>query len=887
MRLYRALLRIYPSDFRRRYQRELEETFCVERSNHRYTGIAGSLRFWAYILGDLLTSALRCRLARRRSSLVPHLPSPSKRTHMDTLIQDLRHTIRSLARRPGFTTVAILSLAIGIGSNSLIYGLVDGYVLHPFPYPDPDRLVAIGVSFPKVSSGITYVETLSPAEYSDVRTARAFSRLGAFDLGNRNISGGDVPERVFTALLLDDLFPVIGLSAALGRGFTNEELAPNGPRVAVISHRIWQTRFGGDPTILNRPIRIGGESATVVGVMPAGLLLLGTDLWIPWGTDTAQIPRNRRQFTVLARLTNGVDLANANTELRAIAARVAQSETSRFKEYEGWYLTATPWAAALLRDLRPAAFLLLGAVALVLLIACVNLTNLLLARSSSRARELAVRRALGASRGRVIRHLLTESLLLAVAGGTTGVLIAFAGVRTAGSVLPPQLALLDLHAGINMRVLLWSLAATLAAGVFVGVLPAIQASRADPHESLKADGRGTPGRAGTRARATLVVVEIALAVVLLLGAALLTRSFLNIQGVDLGFDPRDVLTLRLTLPRERYPGESATLFFERLVERVSALPGVRAVAASSQYPPMGAFDTQFTVDRPDAALAGTIPMALITVATPSFFEVLGVPIRSGRTFSVADRRTAPPVVVVNQTFADRYLAGVDAVGQRLRVGSNRSNSWATIAGVASDYRNSGAAQPVRPEIYMPVRQQNEWNQLFLLVRTSSTPAAILPSVREAVRSLDPEQPVYAIRSLEEALAQSSFQQRVATVLLALFAGAALLMAAVGIFGVLSYTVSARTQELGVRLAMGAQRRHVGWLIVGHVLRLAAGGVAIGVVLLLVGRRAIAGLLFGVQATDIVTIAVVTTVLVIVALIAAWVPAARACRIDPIEALRYE
>lgn len=806
---------------------------------------------------------------------------------MDAIQQDLRYAMRQFVRRPGFTAIAVVSLAIGIGGNSLIYGVIDGYVLHPFPYPDPDRLVAVGVTFPKLSSDTRYVEVLSPAEYEDIKTSRTFAHTAAFDLGNRNISGGDVPERVFTALLLDDLFPVIGMKPALGRGFTREELAPNGPRVAIISHRLWHSRFGADPAILSRAIRIGGETAAIVGVMPPGLVLIGTDLWLPWPVDTASIPRNRRQFTILARLAPGVSIDQANAELGSIAARVQAAEASQYKEYDGWRLTATPWAAALMADVRTAAFLLLGAIALVLLIACANLTNLFLARSTTRQRELAVRLALGAARWRLARHLLTETMLLALLGAAAGLLLTSFGLKSASALVPSQFQMLGLHAGISSRVLWWSLGLAAASGLLVGLVPALQATRTDPHESLKVDGRSGSGSGGRRVRHVLVVAEIALAVVLLLGAGLLIRSFVRIQNVDAGFDARRVLTMRLTLPRERYEGERINAFFTALIDRLASLQGVRDVSAASQFPPLSFFSTQFMLEN--AATGGeSLPTAVITVVTPGHFETLRVPMRSGRAFTSADRLDTPPVAIVNHTFASRYLQGRDPIGQRVRIGSpDRQRPWTTVVGVVADFRNSGATQPVRPEIFTPVYQQTDWNQLFVLVRGDASPGALLPGVRQVVMSLDPEQPIYSIQTLEEAVALSSFQQRIATVLFGIFAAVALVLAAIGIYGVMSYTVSARTQEMGVRLAMGAQRGELMWLIFRQVLTLAAGGLAIGIVFLLAAGRTLRGLLYEVAPLDPVTIVGVAATLALVAAAAAWSPAWRASRVDPIEALRYE
>lgn len=880
--IYRALLRVYPRWFRRRYEAELVADFAAERQ--RYRGRLGPARFWIAVVWDLSISAVHIRLARHRPP--PADDWPPRRHIMEAVLEDLSHAARQLVRRPGFTAVAVLSLAIGIGGNAVIFAFFDGFVLHPFAYPDPDRVVTFGSTFPRMSADERFVEAISLAELLDIDAAPSVGPIAAFDLGNRNVSGGDRPERVVTALALTDLFGPFGLRPALGRGFTAEELAA-GTGAGVISYRLWQGRFGGDPGIVGSVVRVNGAPTTVVGVMPPELLILGADLWLPWRIDAVEMPRNRRQLTVIARLAPGATLDQANRELALIAARTTAAHGAAFEEYRGWRLAATPWTEALMRDVRPVAWLLIGAVGLVLLIACANLSNLLLARASTRQRELAVRLALGAGRWRIACHLVAEVVLVALAGLGAGLLLAWAGLPALVGIVPTQLNTLGVTAAINLRVMAWAAAFAIGAAVLVALLPVFQTTRTAPQDALKSDGRGTTaGRAPLRLRQALIVAELALSVLLLVGAGLLVRSFARLQDVEPGFDPRNVLTMRITLPAEKYRGAAINDFFERLLERLATTPGVREASVASQFPPQGPFSTPFRLET--AAAAGeTMPMAQVTTASATHFATLGVPLVAGRGFAVTDRRDAPLVAIVNRTFAARFLGGA-ALGRRVSIGpQDRPSPPMEIVGVVGDTQNRDMRSAPAPEIFVPLLQQTSSNQLFVLVRSAGDAAAMLPIVREQIAALDPEQPIYAVRTLEEAVAAASFGSRFSMILFALFAAVALSLTAIGIYGVMSYAVAARTREIGVRLAVGADRRRVLWLVLGQVLRLTAVGLVLGLLGVAAAGGAIRRVLHGVQPLDPAVILAATLVLAGVAVFAGWFPAWRASRVDPVDALRYE
>ena len=905
--LVRWLLRCYPAAFRARYGREVEQVVRAAWQDAQLADGGRLTGFWAAVLADLLSGAARERAsavrewrdARRRAHLARvhgssiSLGSPSTgRDGMGTLAQDLRYAWRTIRKSPGFALVVVVSLALGIGANSLIYSVVDGIVLRPFPYPNADRLVAIGVTYPALDGERRFIETVSPPEYNDIRSGvKSLDRLFAFDLGNRNISGGDQPERVFTGFIWGDPMASIGVRPLLGRGFRPEETTTRGAPIAVISHRIWQSRFGGDSAIVGKSIRVNGEPAEIVGVMPPSFLLLGTDLWLPMAVDPSQVPRQARQWTVIGRLRDDATMTQANAELRALAGRIEREYGRERKEYAGWRMEVDSWTNAVVGEFRPAATILLGAVALVLLIACANIASLMLARATARQRELAVRRALGAGRSRIARQLLTESMVLALIGGGVGLAIAFALIGPTTSLFPDQIRTSGVEVTINGRVLLYTLGAALLSGVLFGVAPAVQGLRGGGREWLT--GEGAAGRLTTslgarRLRSAFVVAEIALSLMLLVGAGVLLRSFARLQGIDPGFDTRNVLTMRISLPREQYKSEGVGPFFEEVSRRLATVPGVRVAGAATQFPPGNVFTTRLAVDG-QVVTGDQLPTIDITNVAGDYFASLGYTLKAGRLLTTTDDGKAPAVAVINESAARRFFGGTSALGRRIAMGDASPRRWVEVVGVVGDVRNRGLTEPPSPEAFVPVHQElSGWNnQLFLTIRTQTDPLALLPAVRRTIASVDPLQPVYLIRTLDDAFAEAVSQRRAAMLLITIFAGVALLLAAVGIYGLMSYMVNERTHEIGIRMALGAVGGDVMRLVVRQTARLVAIGAVLGIAGALALGRVMRTLVFEVRPGDPATLAAVTGLLTLVALAATLIPARRATRVTPLVALRRE
>ncbi len=805
---------------------------------------------------------------------------------LDSVRQDLSYAVRRLRRSPGFTLVAVLTLALGIGATSAIFSVVNAVLLRPLPHPEPERLVQLQATWK--GKDVAY---LSPQNFLDIEAqARSFERLSAMDGGGVTLTGLGSPERLEAASVSAAFFDVMRARPLLGRGFVAGENEPGRSKVAVLGHRLWLDRFGGDPNIVGRSVQIDREPRTVVGVAPAAFSFPdGAQVWLPLEYDEQFRTKSRGAWylQVVGRLAPGATVEGAREEMRTIAARLAAAYPDANEGVGG---SAASLHEATVGETRRALLVLLGAVGLVLLVACVNVANLQLARVSGREGELAVRAALGAGRGRIARQLLTESVLLAVAGGALGVLLA--GVLVDGLLsLQPQDVPRLAEVRLDRSVLGFAALLSLATSLLFGAFPALRTSRRATAQSLRQGSRAV--LAGTRPglRAGLVVGQIALAMVLLAGAGLLVRSFTLLRSVDPGFDVRSALSFRVSLPGSAYADDTRLVAFHQgLDERLRALPGVRAVGAISSLPLAGGnFIISFTVDgRPELPPAQQ-PSLDVAIATPGYFRAMGTDLVRGRGFTPGDDERAPQVVLLSEAAVRRHFAGEDPIGKVIRLGLGRGRgrkAGGEVVGVVRDVKRHGLAKASPPEIYLPYAQYPV-QSMAVVLRTDVPPRSLAAAAERVVHGLDPELPVVRLATLEELVARSISQPRFYTLLLAAFASSALFLAALGLFGVMSYAVAQRTRELSVRLALGARPQSLLRMVLREAMALGLAGAALGLLGALVVSRSLEALLYSVSPSDPVTLSVTALVLVATTLLAGYLPARRATRVDPVVALRSE
>ena len=810
----------------------------------------------------------------------------------DQVSKDSHYALRVLRRSPAFTLAATLTLALGIGANTAIFSVIDAALLRPLPYPQPDRLVMLyGRAQSRENSD------LSPATFLDFRRQSRTLELAGYRESPFNVTGQDRPERIRGAVVTPDFFGVLGVQAQLGRTLTPDLDKPGAPRSVVVSYALWQRRYGASSEVLGRQILIDGEPRTVVGVMPPFFQYPAeSELWtaarfaVPEhilrpDLDQSNI-RDSHYFDTIGRVRPGFSLAQAQAEANTIARRL--------KQQYGNDEEASSAALVTLRDdligsARPALMILLGAVGLLLLIACANVANILLARGAARQKEIAVRSALGAGRARLVRQFLTESILLASAGGILGVALAYVGLHPLGALLPegvPGGAAIELEP----RVLVFTTLVSLASGILFGFFPALHLSRDGSLDGmLKEHGRGgaSGGMRAHRARSALVAVEIALAAVLLVGAGLLIRSFSRLLAVSEGFRAERVLSLKLSLSDARYPsvGDRA-LFVKRTLESIAALPGVGSAAVVSRLP-LNPGNSTRSVDIKGRTSTQDDPAPDYLVISPDYFRGMGIRLLSGRAFTERDDAGAPPVVIVNQAMARVFWPGRNPVGEFVMVGGcGNENDWCQVVGVVEDVHQHHLDQAPRPAVYVPYAR-DPWPFMVFVVRTSTEPAAAASAVQSAIHSVDRDQPLYGVRTMEEVVSLSRSPRRVRMLLLSLFAGLALALACVGIYGVMAYLVAQRAHEIGIRMALGADRKAVLGLIVGQGLKLSLAGVAAGLLLAAGLSRFLSTVLYGVGTTDAPTFIGVAALLLALAAAASYLPAWRASRVDPVTALRAE
>ena len=835
---------------------------------------------------------------RQPTEIAPRCP-----VLMETTLHDLRYGLRMLFKHPGFTAIAIIALALGIGANTAIFSVVSAVLLRPLPYPQPEQIVAVWAADSKKPDSQT---SFSFPDFADVRAQnQVFVGIAAFDSMSVAVTeNGGAPANVQGAMVSSDLFPLLRVNPVMGRAFTPDDDKP-GTRVVILSHELWQRRFGGDRTVLEKTITLDGVPYQIIGVMPPAFRFpiqnqpvefwtsMATQFEVPPGqeaTTAAAAERGMHYLHAVARLKPGVTAQQAEANTKTIHAALAAQFPDTNKRFDSSHIV--PLLADITADVRPALFVLLGAAGCVLLIACVNVANLLLARATSRQKEMGIRAALGASRGRILRQLLIESTLLAVAGGAAGMLLAIWGTEGLSALLPhnfPRAA----EISPDMRVLAFTAFVSIFTGVLFGFAPAWRVSRPDVVTALNETGRGSSETArGRRLRGGLVIAEMVLAFVLLVGAGLLIRSFWQLQKVELGFDPHNVMTASISLPDgdngPEIPVRNAN-FYAQLMERAAAAPGVRSVSAIVPLPLSGRnWGTGFDIAGRPTAKADR-PLSSARVVTPGYFAAMGIPMRKGRDFDARDKTGSPGVVIVNETLARTNFPNEDPIGKRITPQMSMDANEPIereIIGVVADVKFAKLSTENKAELYMP-HGQAAVGGMTIVARGTTKPEALIPGLRQAVESLNKDLPLYETRTMEQYLAAAVAQPKLNMTLLVVFAGVAVVLTAVGIYGVMAYSVAQRTQEIGIRMALGAQKLDVLRLIVGQGLRLVSLAMVLGICAAFVLTKWLASLLYGVRATDVATLASVAVLLAGIAVVACWLPARRASGVDPITALRAD
>ena len=838
---------------------------------------------------DLLGRELK-HVEQRVSAAGVTLGTEEKINMFADLWQDLRYALRTLAKNPAFTSIAIVAIALGIGANTVIFSAVNAVLLRPLPFKNPEQLVmvwenATHLGFPK--------NTPSPPNFVDWQKQNTvFTGMAVMSERSFNLTGVGEPERLDGRRVSANLFDMLGVRALLGRTFVPEDDRP-GSHVVLVSYSLWQRRFGSDPSIIGRVVTLNGESYTVIGVMPRSVHLPGygnwnDKVWVPIAfTNEETTERGNHFLDVIARIKPGITLKQAQAEMETIAARLAK-EYPRYNTRIG--ATVTPLHEEVVGDIKPALLILLGAVGFVLLIACANVANLLLARAAVREKEIALRLALGASRSRLTRQFLTESVLLALLGGGFGLLLALAGIRVLKTFIPATISQTQ-TISIDGKVLVFTALLALLTGIVFGLAPAMHASHSNLNDSLKEGGRDSAiGKKGNRLRDLLVVGEIAVSFILLIGAGLLINSFLHLRNLDPGFRADHLLTMKVDLSELRYPdGERRSVFFDEVLFRIRALPGVQSVAVAGNLP--------FTYNGDSMSIAvegipdpppGQWPDVIYRAIGPGYFSTMGIPMIRGRDFTDQDKADSKNVVVISEKTAQHYWPGKDPIGKRLKPGATTSDvPWREVIGVVKDVRqNDFIAQP-KMQMYFAYRQLKDLAANALIVRTSVEPMSLATSTRDAIWAVDKDQPVANVDTMDHIVSEAIARQRFSMLLLGIFAALALILAAVGIYGVMSYSVAQRIHEIGIRMALGARRTDVLKMIVNQGLKLVSIGMMLGLAAAFLLTRVLQSLLFGISATDPVTFFGISLVLLAVAILASYLPALRATKVDPIIALRAQ